>query len=82
MVMVDLEIEAETELIGKVENLALKYFGDTSDVSKGRVLEVGFRIRRLWSQLVESCGKEVDEPTYRLKEAERTPFWSGFWRNV
>lgn len=82
MAMVDLEVEADTDLISKVEDLALEYFGDTSDVSKGRVLEVGFMIRCLWSRLVDGCGKEVDEPMYRLKEAERTPLWNGFWKNI
>ena len=82
MAMVNLQVEADTDLISKVDDLALEYFGDTSDVSRGRVLEVGFMIRCLWSQLVDRCGKEVDEPMYTLKEAEITPLWNVFWKNI
>lgn len=62
MAMVDLEVEAEADLISKVDELALEYFGDTSDVSKGRVLEVGFRMRYLWAHLMEGGENEIGEP--------------------
>ncbi|NVM22819.1 MAG: hypothetical protein HWN68_13690 [Desulfobacterales bacterium] len=82
MAIVGLEIEADADLISKVDDLALSYFGDASDASKARVLEVAFQMRCLWSRLVEGGEKEVDEPLYRLKESERTPLWNGFWKNI
>ncbi len=61
MEMVELEIELNNELITKIRNLALRYFGDDTDASLARVLEVAFRMRRLWSCLVISGQGETDE---------------------
>lgn len=62
MAMVDLEVEADADLISKVDHLALSYFGDSSDASRARVVEVAFRMRCLWSRLVERGESEIAEP--------------------
>ncbi len=61
METVELEIEMNNELITKTRNLALRYFGDDTDVSLARVLEVAFKMRRLWSCSVISGQEETDE---------------------
>lgn len=62
MLMVDLEVEADAELNSIVNDLALRYFGDGGDVSRGRVLEVAFRMRCLWSSGMEGSKREIEEP--------------------
>ncbi len=61
MEMVELEIEMNNELITKTRNLALRYFGDDTDVSLARVLEVAFKMRLLWSQSVRTGQYETGE---------------------
>ena len=57
----ELEIEVDNALITKIRNLALRYFGDDSNASLGRVLEVAFRMRCLWSGSIEKGQEETDE---------------------
>ncbi len=61
MEMVELEIEMNNELITKTRNLALRYFGDDTDASLARVLEVAFRMRCMWSGSIERGQQETDE---------------------
>ena len=61
METVELEIEMDNELITKMRNLALQYFGDDTDASLGRVLEVAFRMRVLWSGSIIKGQEETDE---------------------
>jgi hypothetical protein len=61
MEMADLEIEMDKELISQTKNLAIRYFGDDSDVSMARVIEVAFRMRCLFSRSFISGQEETDE---------------------
>ena len=61
METVELEIEMDNELINKIRNLALRYFGDDTDASLSRVLEVAFRMRCMWSGSIEKGQEETDE---------------------
>ena len=61
MEMADLEIEMDKELISQTKNLAIRYFGDDSDVSMARVIEVAFRMRCLFSRSFISGREETDE---------------------
>jgi len=61
MEMVELEIEMDDELIHKAHNLALRYFGDDTDTSLARVVEVAFRMRCLWSDSIEKRQDETEE---------------------
>jgi len=61
METVDLEVEMDNELITKIRSLALRYFGDTTDVSLARVLEVAFRMRCMWSGSIQKGQEETDE---------------------
>ena len=61
METVELEIEMDNELITKTRNLALRYFGDDTDVSLAQVLEVAFRMRCLWSRSIGKGEAETEE---------------------
>ena len=61
MEMVDLGIEMDNDLVGKTCDLALRYFGDDSDVSLAQVLELAFRMRSLWGRAVKVGQQETDE---------------------
>jgi len=80
--MVELDIEVNDELINVVNDLALRCFGDVSDVSRARVVEAAFQMRYLWSRLVEGSEKEIEEPLLRFKESGPTPLWDGFWKDI
>lgn len=70
MEMVDLDIEMDNDLIAKTRDLALRYFGDNSDVSLAQVLEVAFRMRCLWSHSVKEGQLETDEAVSKWEFAE------------
>jgi hypothetical protein len=59
--MVELDIVIGDDLIGKTRDLAMRYFGDDSDESLARVLQLAFAMRCLWSQSVKGGQHEVDE---------------------
>ena len=61
METVELEIEMDNELITKTHDLALRYYGDDTDESLGRVLEVAFRMRCMWSGSIKKGQEETDE---------------------
>jgi len=68
--MVDLDIEMDNDLISKTRDLAVRYFGDNSDVSLAQVLEVAFRMRCLWSHSVKEGQLETDEAVSKWEFAE------------
>ena len=61
MQMVELDIVMSDDLIARTCDLAVRYFGDDGDESLGRVLELAFAMRCLWSQSVLSGQQEVNE---------------------
>lgn len=61
MALVELEIAMDKELIGKTHNLALRYFGDDSDTSLARLIEVAFKMRCFWSRYLKEGEQETDE---------------------
>jgi hypothetical protein len=61
MEMAELEIEMDNELISQTKNLALRYFGDDTDISVARVIELAFRMRYLFSRSFMSGQGETDE---------------------
>jgi hypothetical protein len=58
---VELDIVMDEDLVGKTRDLAARYFGDDSDESLARVLQLAFAMRCLWSQSVQEGRREVDE---------------------
>jgi len=51
--IIELDIAMENDLIAKTRDLALRYFGDDSEVSLAQVLEMAFMMRFLWSRSVK-----------------------------
>jgi len=59
--VIELDIVMENDLITKIRNLAVRYFGDDGDESLARLLALAFAMRCLWSHSVESGQHEVNE---------------------
>jgi hypothetical protein len=76
------EIQIDGELLDGVSRLAIRHYGDASDISVLRVIEAALELYLLWLDRVEKGVKEVDEPLCRLKEGEPTPLWNRFWNDT
>ena len=61
MQTVELDIEMADDLISKIRDLAVRYFGDDGDQSLARLLALAFSMRCLWSHSVQSGQHEVNE---------------------
>ena len=72
MEMVDLDIVMENDLITKTRNLAVSYFGDDSEASLTKVLEMAFTMRCLWSRSVRMGQQETAEAVSRWEFPEPT----------
>ena len=72
MEMVDLDIEMDNDLIAKTRDLAVRYFGDDSDVSLARVLQLAFRMRCSWSRSVRMGQQETGEAVSQWEFPEST----------
>ena len=61
MQTVELDIEMGDDLISKIRDLAVAYFGDEGDQSLARLLALALAMRCLWSRSVQSGQHEVNE---------------------
>ena len=61
MEMIELDMVIEDDLIAKTRDLATRYFGDDSDASLTKVLEVAFKMRYLWSHSINQGQQETGE---------------------
>ena len=71
MEMIELDIGMDNNLIAKTRELAVRYFGDDSEVSLAQVLEMAFMMRFLWSRSVKQGQLETGEAvsTWELPES-------------
>lgn len=60
--MAELDIPANDKLLGVIESLAIKLYGDDGEASRRRVVEAALEMRIVWSQLVKRGQQETDEP--------------------
>ena len=72
MEMVDLDIVMENDLITKTRDLAVRYFGDDSEASLTKVLEMAFMMRCLWSRSVRMGQQETGEAVSTWEFPEST----------
>ena len=72
MEMIELDIGMENNLIAKTRELAVRYFGDDSEVSLAQVLEVAFKMRSLWSHSVKQGQLETNEVVSKWEFPEST----------
>ncbi len=63
--MADLDIPANDRLLGVIKRLAIKLYGDDSEASRKRVVEMALEMRIVWSHLVERGQQETDEAVSR-----------------
>ena len=61
MQTVELDITMGDDLVAKIRDLAVQYFGDDGDESLARVLQLAVAMRCLWSHSVQSGQHEVNE---------------------
>ncbi len=57
----DLEISMDSDLIAKTRELAIQCFGDDSEESLARVLEIALKMRCFWSRSVKQGQQDTDE---------------------
>ena len=72
MEMIELDIAMENDLIAKTHDLAVRYFGDDSEVSLTQLVEVAFRMRCLWSRSVRIGQQETSEAVSTWEFPEST----------
>ena len=72
MEMIELDIGMENNLIAKTRELAVRYFGDDSEVSLAQVLEEAFKMRSLWSHSVKQGQLETNEVVSKWEFPEST----------
>lgn len=59
--MADLEIYLEGKLLEGISKLAIKHYGEDSEVSRQRVVETALEMRILWSRSVKEGQELTDE---------------------
>lgn len=72
MEMIELDIVMENDLIARTRDLAIRYFGDDSDTSLTKVIEVAIRMRCLWSNSVRQGQQDTDEAVSQWEFPEST----------
>ena len=69
--MAEWDIELDSGLIDGVKDLAAHYYGDVSDASIARVVEVALNMRLQWQESVNPDETEIEEPIVDWKFADR-----------
>lgn len=72
MEMIELDIGMDNNLIAKTRELAVRYFGDDSEVSLAQLVEVAFKMRSLWSHSVKQGQLETGEAVSTWEFPEST----------
>lgn len=68
--MADLEIYLEGKLLEGISKLAIKHYGEDSEVSQQRVVETALEMRILWSRSVKQARELTDEAASNWEFAE------------
>ena len=68
--MADLEIYLEDKLLEGISKLAIKDYGEDSEVSQRRVVETALQMRILWSRSVKQGRELTDEAASKWEFAE------------
>lgn len=61
MEMVELDIEMDNNLVARAHDLAKQYFGNDSEASMARLLDLAFKMRSLWRHSIISGQQDTDE---------------------
>ena len=60
--MANLDVELDRDLLEGVRRLAVDLYGDTSDASLARVVEVALEMRILWQDRANVGAGDIEEP--------------------
>lgn len=60
--MADLDVELDRDLLEGVRRLAMHLYGDSSDASLARVVEVALEMRLLWQDRASVSADDIEEP--------------------
>ena len=60
--MADLDVELDRDLLEGVRRLSMYLYGDCSDASVARVVEVALEIRLLWQDRANVSADAIEEP--------------------
>lgn len=69
--MANLDIELGDRVVKGVSSLAVRHYGDSGDISMGRVVESALEMRLLSIKLVERGGDQIDEPLRSWEFADK-----------
>ena len=70
--MAELEINVRNEMLEGIGRLAIKQYGDSSEASRGRVIETALKMRILWSYSVRMGQQETGEAVSTWEFPEST----------
>ena len=70
MEMVELDIEMDNNLVARAHDLAKQYFGNDSEESMARLLDLAFKMRSLWRQSIISGQQDTEEAISNWKFPE------------
>lgn len=71
--MAVLDVEIDSDIIKGIKELATRHYGDDSDSSISRVVEVALEMRLAWRERAGRAGDEIDEPLTRWEFPEVKP---------
>ena len=71
--MAVLNVEISSDTIKGIKDLAVRHYGDDSDSSISRVIEVALEMRLAWREHAGSAGDEIEEPLVQWEFAEVKP---------
>ena len=70
--MADLKIYLEDKLLEGINKLAIRHYGEDSEVSQQRVVETALEMRILWSRSVKQGRELTDEAVSNWEFPEST----------
>ena len=60
--MGELDVDLSSDLVEQVRQLAVRHYGDASDASISRVVEVALEMRLLWQGQANVSSNDIEEP--------------------
>ena len=73
MEIIELDVGMDSNLIAETRELAMRYFGDDSEVSMAQVLELAFKMRSLWFRSIKQGQQETGEAVSTWEFPESIP---------
>jgi hypothetical protein len=68
--MAELEVYLDGKLLKGISELAVKHYGEDSELSRKRVVETALEMRIVWSKSIERGQQETNEAVSRWEFSE------------